>query len=519
MPIVDIQQRFRELGRIRAGATQPTGKVFESGPRKGEPKTRPVKLPRFRLTSPWQHLIEQAAAVFGGEPRPWRNDGTNADEFEVFVEVDSLPIVIPPGEVLEQWYELWTGGGCARRCDGVRQVLVDRPCQCPADPIERGEQAGAGKACKPTTRLKVMIPDVADVGIWRLESHGFHAAAELGGAVGLIAAATRSGALIPADLRLAKREGARRPGAPRKEFYVPAISFRGVLGPTLDALGILDAGATMPAILGVERRPALDAGGTPALPPGGSSFDPRPVEAGSLPGPPPVPPAAPPADPPAPPPAPPEPSGFAPPPEPRSSAPEPPEPDAYDPPAPSHDDQGGPTLTGPQIVAMRFGDRGVKDRAHRLALVSHLLERDVTSGNDLRPDEVRFVLTVLDDDDAFAEILADVPPPAPKPPEEPPSAPETASEPIRGELVEDAPRRRRRATAPDPEAMDSDQWRAVLTARKVKVTEVLREAAKLARDRDLEAPANLDAIAGSGLAGLLLGFVEETALAREGGAS
>ena len=511
MPIVDIQRRFRELGRIRTGH-----KVRTKGGRMA-----PAKLPRFRLTSPWQHLIEQAAEVYGGEAKPWRNEGTKADEWEVIIDAESLPVVVPPGEVFDQWYELWTGGGCSRRCDGVRQTLVDRACQCPEDPHDRQEKAAKGEACKPTTRLRLMLPDVADVGIWRLESHGFHAAAELGGAAGLVEAATRQGAMIPADLRLAAREGARRPGEPRKSFYVPALSFRGTLGPVLDALGILETGATMPALLGhVQPRPALDAGGTPALPSRGTPFDPAPVEVAGLPGPvpDPDPPPAAPADPA--PPAPAAPQGFEPP-EDRAAAPEAPTPtpEPFEPPDHDPDEEhGGPTLTGPQIIAMKLKDLGVTDRAEKLRAVALLVGRPVASSKDLTTAEVRNVLDVLNDETEAGEFLAwhreteatltDAPDPAPEPTTAP-ADPEPVV--IVPEVVDGPPRATRRPApvhgAEEPAGWDGDRWRAVLTEHGLKPVAAIREAARLAREQGVDAPANLDAFASSGLADELAGWI------------
>lgn len=538
MPILDIQTRFRELGRIRTGIQVPN---------RGGRGTHPEKLPRFRLTSEWPNLIEQAAAVYGGEARPWDNNGS--PEFEVIVEVDSIPVVIPPGEVLDQWYEMWSGGGCQRRCDGLRQVLVDRPCACPADPLERQAEAAKGKACKPTTRVRFMLPDVADVGTWRLESHGFHAAAELGGSAGLVATASKAGAMIPADIALSPREGARRPGEPKKTFFVPVISFRGTLGPVLEALGILDGDAVMPRMLGVEPRPAISSGGAPALPSGGTAFDPAPVERASFPGPAPTP--TPPEQaptPPAPTTAPPPGPGFAPPATTTAPAETPvPLPAAYDPPPVAPPDEGngeGAAYSGPQIIAIRFGDRGVKDRAEKLRLLSALHGRPIGSAKDLEPHEIRISLEVLADDLAYAELVEEAgpppqaPDPAPLSPQEPPEAPSAptvpsaGSEPIRGELVDDSdimpgsefdgpvasgepPLRRRRAATPHPEGMDGAAWRAHLAARQVKVTEVIREAHRLAPEGTTP-PGNLDQIAASGLAPALLGFVEETARARKG---
>lgn len=520
MPILDIQQRFRELGRIRTGQQVATGKVIESGKRKGEPITRPTKLDRFRLTSPRPDLIDQAASVFGGKPAPWHNDGTGGDEYEVVVEVESLPVVVPPGDFFEQWYELWTGGGCERRCDGERQVIVDRACACPADVIERQELASKGKACKPTTRVRLFLPDVADVGIWRLESHGFHAAAELGGAAGLVEAATRLGAMIPADLRLQAREGARRPGEQRRKFYVPAITFRGVLGPTLEALGVLDASATTPVFLGDGRRPALTAGGSPELPSGATPFAPPAVEPASLPGSPPTPTGE--AAPLAPDPGPGDVApteGFTPPgPRANDQGRVAADPAPFDPPAHVPDpevpaEEGGSSLTAPQMIAIRAKARGYEPRDERLALVSAIVGRKVESSKDLGPREVRTVLEVLDDQartDAFAQDAVTY---------------YTAADPVDDEdgSAEDAPIETNAVEAPasravthpkpavdGPETWDGERWRTELSARGVKVVALLREAARLARARDVKAPGTLDDVAGSGLADELLGFAEAT---------
>src|SRR4051812_8068743 len=129
VPILTLQRQMRELGRIRTG--------IRTGARK-----LPEKLDTFRLTSSSRELIERAAEAYGGEARPWENG------WEVVTEARSLDIVVPPGQVVTQWYELWTGGGCLRRCDGVTNVLTMTPCACPADAAERVQLAGKGEACK-----------------------------------------------------------------------------------------------------------------------------------------------------------------------------------------------------------------------------------------------------------------------------------------------------------------------------------------------------------------------------------
>src|SRR5690348_14708167 len=181
MPILDLQRRLRELGRIRIGQQVPTS----SG------KTRPEKLDRFRITSASQPLIERVAALYGGQAREWDNHGTA--QYEVITEATRLPVLVPP-QPISQYYELWAAGGCQRRCDGVTELLKDRPCICGPDPAER--------KCKPTTRLNVVLRDVEGVGVFRLESHGYYSAIELPDLAEFLA---RAGGYVPARLALEER--------------------------------------------------------------------------------------------------------------------------------------------------------------------------------------------------------------------------------------------------------------------------------------------------------------------------
>jgi hypothetical protein len=262
MPIVDIQRRFRELGRLRMGRLETT---------KGKP--RPVKLATWRLTTRWRHLLDAAVELgIGGEVVPW--EAPDGPQWELITETDRLDVIVPPGDVLSQWLELWSGGGCQRRCDGVTMVIdngktSDRPCRCPADPLERLELAKANPptGCRETTRLVVMLPGLPDLGVWRLESHGFNAAVELGGAAALVELATRQGTLIPAALAIEQRR-VKRLNEPVRRFAVPVLSFRGNLGDTLTALGMVDG--DRPVAIGAGVRPPiaeLPAAGVPATPP------------------------------------------------------------------------------------------------------------------------------------------------------------------------------------------------------------------------------------------------------------
>jgi len=206
--ILTLQRRLRELGRIRTGV-----KIAA-----GNGRSHPAKLETFRLTSASRDLLEAAAEVYGGEVRAW----PEGDGWELVTAVDALDIVIPPGDSMTQFYEMWSGGGCQRRCDGVTNLLTMEPCLCPADQDERRTLAADGQACKPTTRLNVILPLIPDMGVWRLESHGYYAAVELAGTADFLSRATAEGRLIPARLRLDQRE-AKRPGQPVNRYSVPVI--------------------------------------------------------------------------------------------------------------------------------------------------------------------------------------------------------------------------------------------------------------------------------------------------------
>lgn len=235
MPILDLQRRARELGRIRIGQVQPTS----SG------KTRPAKLDRFRITSASRPLLERIAELYGGDVREWTPQNSKVAAWEVLTESTRLPILVPPQPVT-QWYETWSGGGCQRRCDGVREVLKDRPCVCGPDPADR--------ECKPTTRLNVVLREVEGIGVFRLETHGYYAAVELPMAAELLAqAAGYVSGFLALEERMVVRDGK------TQRFMVPVLD----IGITPQQL--LDRGAAAPAALaGPAERPALTTGPAPA---------------------------------------------------------------------------------------------------------------------------------------------------------------------------------------------------------------------------------------------------------------
>lgn len=269
MPILDIQIRMRQLGRVRMG---------EKGP-KGEPR----KLTHFRLTSASERLLKAAAAdpKIGGVVRPWEG-APDEGYYELHTKTDALEIVLPPTFSMEdgspstpysQFYEHWTAGGCQRRCDGVTETFSGQPCMCGPDKAER--------LCKITTRIQFMLPSIPDVGVWRLDSHGYYAAVETPGTLEILKRAAEGNEFIPATLRIEQRT--RKVGGQTRKFIVPIVELRhsmrelasGEAGGGLLSLNApgprpprpeLPAGEPLPAdaSFAEERRP--DFGAAPALP-------------------------------------------------------------------------------------------------------------------------------------------------------------------------------------------------------------------------------------------------------------
>lgn len=241
MPISPIvmQRRLTEVGRIRIGELVPTA----SG------KTRPSKLSAFRFTSADRSLLDQISNLYGGDVKAWVPQGGGASQWEVVTDASSVPVVVPPQSVT-QWLERWSGGGVERRCSGERMVLTDSPCLCSSE---------NEISCKPTTRLSVMLREIQSIGVFRLESKGWNAAAELPGMADLLA---RAGGYVEARLYL---KPVRQVSAGKtKDFYVPALAVDGITPAQLLAGGgsLADANGEIrvtPEVKAISPAPSCDA--------------------------------------------------------------------------------------------------------------------------------------------------------------------------------------------------------------------------------------------------------------------
>lgn len=271
MPLLDMQRSQQEVGRIRAGASVTTS----SG------KQRPTKLDRFLITSDARSVCDSVAAVFGGTVEAYHPMGKDQRGWQVLIEAEELPVAVPPGQtVVSQWWELWQGGGLTRRCDGVKSTCWSKDdgeqqsgCLCPPDHVERAALGANGRACKPTTTLCVMLPDVPGLGQFRLVSHGVYAAMEIGATAQLMQTAFDHGVVLPAILRLSQREGVRRPGQTVNQFAVPELHLLHSLR-QLEELAAAPAGSRM--VLPPPPAPrAITAGSSTPPPPASNGHAPE----------------------------------------------------------------------------------------------------------------------------------------------------------------------------------------------------------------------------------------------------
>lgn len=252
MPILDLQKRARELGRIRLGVRETVSR------QDGSTYTKPAKLDRFRFTSNSRPLLEKIATLYGGEVREWTPEG-GTQAWEVISDATRVPIMVPPQPVT-QWHEFWTRAGCIHRCDGQRNVLTDEPC-------DLDEQVKVGKKtvnphteamAKPTTRLNVVLRDVEGIGVWRVETHGWNAAIEIPDAAEFLAYA---GGYVNGWLSLEQRTSIDNTVSPpiTRHFMVPIIEIDVTPAQLMAGHGRVAA----PELTGgpVGDRPALAAAG------------------------------------------------------------------------------------------------------------------------------------------------------------------------------------------------------------------------------------------------------------------
>ncbi|SFY52109.1 recombination directionality factor [Streptomyces sp. F-1] len=207
----NIQARAAEHGRLRTGYTQ---------------GNRPMRSSTWVVTSHSEEHVRTAAKLWGGEPEQWSPLNSTIPQWRVITKAPAIEALITPGDPLNQYNEMWSKGGCQRRCDGETELLSRQPCLCARQFGEEWHLQPKGRVCSTTSRLNVMLPDLSGMGMWRAETHSFYAAQEWGGMVDMILAGTNGQGFIPVTLRIEPRQ--RVANGETKKFPVVVVELRGV---------------------------------------------------------------------------------------------------------------------------------------------------------------------------------------------------------------------------------------------------------------------------------------------------
>ncbi|MFF4924250.1 hypothetical protein ACFY4B_27010 [Kitasatospora sp. NPDC001261] len=249
--IITLQRQAVELGRLRTGWSVPHR----------DPKKRPVpvKSKTWVLTSHNKTYIDAAAELWGGEAHRWQPQGSGDPQWRVITQASSIPAMLPNGEPLRQYNELWSGGGCARRCDGQTEMLSKKPCLCLDEYGEDWYLMSPKEVCRATSRLSVMMPDLPGIGLWRAETHSFYAANEWPGVLDLVVAGTGGRGFVPVQMRIEPRTRVAR--GQTKHFPVVVCEFGNATIRQAITGTIPNPILTAPP----QQRPALEAAVSPYL--------------------------------------------------------------------------------------------------------------------------------------------------------------------------------------------------------------------------------------------------------------
>lgn len=227
MDLLAAQSGAQQIGELRSGM-----KVLASNG-----KERPKALPTWRITVWSPNVARKVSELYQGEIRQWNS------KWEIITEVSSIDVMLPPGgRVFDQALELWTAGGLVRRCTGQQQYQCEtagQECACPhaADPADaeqiqaasrqRAVLAKEGKACALHTRAYLILPQLPDVGVFRLATGSFYGSLWLKQKMTILEAYRAEGVFLPAKARLEPHEMLVR--GKKKKVIIPVLEFTDTL--------------------------------------------------------------------------------------------------------------------------------------------------------------------------------------------------------------------------------------------------------------------------------------------------
>lgn len=234
--ILTLQRQAAELGRLRTG-------FYDSG--------RPQRSETWILTSHEREYAQAAADLWGGSVHEWKPLNGSIKQWRVITNAVSLDAILPSGDPLNQYNEMWSGGGCQRRCDGITEKLSRKPCICLAQHGEDWYLLPKGKVCSATTRLNVLLPDMPDLGVWRAETKSFYAADGMAGQVDTVLQGTGGQGIVPVRLTIQQRQVVRN--GKTKHFPVVMViprltQLRQALAGPLSTAVALNPGASSEAL-------------------------------------------------------------------------------------------------------------------------------------------------------------------------------------------------------------------------------------------------------------------------------
>lgn len=218
--LINRQRQLAEQGRLRLGYT------VEAKNKKGETIQRPVRSETWIVTSHSREHVERAAELWDGDVHEWQPLGNGAKQWRVITQAKAIPAILPPGDPLTQSYEMWSRGGCQRRCSGATEELSGSPCICLAQFGETWFERSPREVCSTHSRLKVLLPDMPGLGSWRMETGSYYATDEIAGMVDTIRGAVGDAVLVPVVLRIEPRT--RVANGETKQFVVPVLDLRDV---------------------------------------------------------------------------------------------------------------------------------------------------------------------------------------------------------------------------------------------------------------------------------------------------
>lgn len=269
VPVLDHTDQWAETGRLRLG---------DSVQLEGRRGRQPRKLDHYRVTSPDRDVVALVAELYRGEVVAWP-DAPGGEQWQVYIEAPWLDVIIPPAAAATQWWEHWDKPEglrgkeaqrapvvCLRRCNGQWDRQSRGPCRCAMEAslaASEDPEAEPERLCQLFTRLSVLLTDVPDLGVWRLETKGVNAGRQLATFLQLIYPGLPPFTRLQLGVRVARRPR-RLPdgGAQLVTFPVPVLRVDPRTGLTVgDLLGRQDAAALPPppAVAAVAARVSSDA--------------------------------------------------------------------------------------------------------------------------------------------------------------------------------------------------------------------------------------------------------------------